>query len=96
MLNLSIHEIKLIWSTYINEKDKTLLIYPSKRKKQWALLYIISLDFELDRHYSEKEVDAILKTYYEDYVRLRRDMVDYHFFNRTKDGSIYEKQELNL
>jgi hypothetical protein len=41
-------------------------------------------------------MDAALKIFYEDYVRLRRDLIDFKFFRRKKDGSIYEKQVVSL
>ena len=96
MFNLTIKEIQSIWESYVNDDSKFILVYPSKRKKQWAILYMISKDFNMHQTYSEKEVDAILKAYHEDYVRLRRDLIDLKFFIRTKDGSIYEKQAVSL
>lgn len=96
MFNLTANDIQSIWESYVENESNFIPIYPSKRKKQWAILYIISKDFNLHQTYSEKEVDAILKTYHEDYVRLRRDLIDFKFFIRTKDGSIYEKQEVSL
>lgn len=96
MFNLTIKEIQSIWESYVNVESNFILVYPSKRKKQWAILYMISKDFNMHQTYSEKEVDAILKAYHEDYVRLRRDLIDFKFFIRTKDGSIYEKQAVSL
>lgn len=96
MFNLTDNEIQSIWESYVYDDSKFILIYPSKRKKQWAILYVISKDFNMHQTYSQKEVDAVLKSYHEDYVRLRRDLIDFKFFIRTKDGSIYEKQEVSL
>jgi hypothetical protein len=96
MFNLTTKDIQSIWEAYFNDESKFIFVYPSKRKKQWAILYMIAKDFNMHQTYSEKEVDAILKTYHEDYVRLRRDLIDFKFFIRTKDGSIYEKQEVSL
>jgi hypothetical protein len=96
MFNLTINDIQAIFQSYLNEDTNMIDVYPSKRKKQWAILYMISKAFHEDQSYSEKEVDAILKTYHEDYVRLRRDLIDFKFFIRTKDGSIYEKQAVSL
>ncbi len=94
MYDLKIEDIHTIWHAYVH--DHVIITYPSKRKKQWALLYMIAQDFSMDQSYTEKEVNEILKTYYEDYVRIRRDLIDYQFLTRTKDGSIYKKQEVSL
>lgn len=96
MFNLTAKDIQSIWESYVENESKLIPIYPSKRKKQWAILYMIAKDFNMHQTYSEKEVDAILKMYHKDYVRLRRDLIDFNFFIRTKDGSIYEKQAVSL
>lgn len=94
MFDLKIEEIHVIWHAYVH--NHVITIYPSKRKKQWALLYMIAQDFNMDQTYTEKEINEILKTYYTDYVRIRRDLIDYQFLTRTKDGSIYKKQVVSL
>ena len=39
--------------------------------------------------YSEKEVNKILSRVYEDYVLLRRYLIEYGFLDRTRDGAVY-------
>jgi len=46
-------------------------------------------DFEASRKYSEQEVNDILKSYYEDYVSVRRCMIQYGFLDRNGDGTQY-------
>lgn len=69
--------------------DKTLSLFPKKEKKKLAILRHLATRFEMDRMYSEKEVNEILKAAYDDYVTLRRYMIDYGFMERKADGSAY-------
>ena len=55
------------------------------------ILTKIAEQFEFDREYTGKEVDVILKENFDDYVSLRRSLIEYGFFNRTADGSKYWK-----
>ena len=55
------------------------------------ILTKIAEQFEFDREYTGKEVDVILKEIFDDYVSLRRSLIEYAFFNRTADGSKYWK-----
>ena len=61
------------------EHDDTLVI----------LRWLASL-FAPDRHYTELEVNAILRPVYEaDFVGLRRDLIDLGYLHRERDGSSY-------
>lgn len=83
------------------EKEKVLDIYfkgdfsnvievfPSKEKKKIIILEHIVTRFEQNQTYSESEVNEILKKIYHDYVSIRRYLIEYSFFNRSKDGSLY-------
>ena len=91
------HEsIEAVLSVYIDMSKKKIKQYPAKRKKQWAILFYIHQFFDFDMNYSESDVNDILSPWFEDYVRLRRDLIDFHFLTRKNDGSIYKKQEVNL
>lgn len=91
------HEsIEAVLSVYIDMTEKKIKQYPAKRKKQWAILFYLHQFFDFDKNYSESDVNDILRPWFEDYVRLRRDLIDFKFLIRTKDGSIYEKQAVSL
>lgn len=60
-----------------------------REKHKLVILREISKRFESGREYSEKEVNEILKTAYEDFVTLRRYMIEYGFMEREADGSKY-------
>ena len=64
--------------------------FPKKEKRKIAILRHIMARFEARRTYTEKEVNDVLKTVYEqDYVTLRRYLIEYGFMDRKEDGSSY-------
>lgn len=65
---------------------------PMKQPQIVIILDEVSLKFEGEREYTEKEVNEILSEIYEkDFVTLRRYLVDFGYLNRTRDGSVYKK-----
>lgn len=63
--------------------------FPTKEKKKIVVLRKIAENFSHDRKYSEAEVNTLLKRIYDDYVTLRRELIEYGFMDRTTDGSSY-------
>ena len=49
----------------------------------------IAKNFKRDRIYGEKEVNEILKAIDDDYVTLRRYLIEHGYLNRKPDGSQY-------
>jgi hypothetical protein len=83
-------ESQKVLATYFkNGPDGPLEVFPLKEKKRVIILRHIIQRFEADKKYSEKEVNAILKQFYSDYVLVRRLLIDYGFLDRTVDGSAY-------
>ncbi len=63
---------------------------PSKQKKLQVILRWLATLFEADKLYTEQEVNAVLRAAYaEDYVSLRRDMVDFGYLRRERGGGQY-------
>lgn len=60
-----------------------------KEKSRMVVLGQIAERFEAKRLYNEKEINSILSTACEDYITLRRYLVDYGFLDRKSDGSQY-------
>lgn len=60
-----------------------------KEKKKVVILSKIAEQFEDGKQYSEKEVNQVLSGIHEDYVTLRRYLIEYGFLGRLKDGSKY-------
>jgi len=71
--------------------DGKLLIkgFPAKEKRKIIIMQKIIADFEASKRYSEKAVNEILKRYYDDYVSVRRCMIQYGFLDRNGDGTQY-------
>ncbi|AJY74013.1 DUF2087 domain-containing protein [Paenibacillus beijingensis] len=64
--------------------------FPRKEKRKVALLRHISTFFEQGRTYKEKEVNEVLKRFLaDDYVTLRRYLIEYGYLDRKDDGSAY-------
>lgn len=62
---------------------------PVKQKKLLAVLRWLATEFQPDRTYTEREVNAILTQYHEDYARLRRELIDFGFLRRERGGGKY-------
>jgi predicted transcriptional regulator len=69
---------------------------PTKQKKTMVILRWLATLFLPDRLYSEQEVNALLKgVYAEDFVSLRRDLVDFGYLRRERGGGKYWLAPLN-
>lgn len=76
--------------TYFKEgPDGPLSEFPTKEKRKIVILRHIMKRIDGDKRYSEKELNAILQSVYDDYVTLRRYLIEYGFMDRTPDGSQY-------
>lgn len=84
-------EQKKILQAYI--KDGRVTTFPSKEKKKIVILQYIMEAFTANRQYEEKEVNEIIKEKFEDYVTVRRYLVQYGFLDRKRDGSSYWVKE---
>jgi hypothetical protein len=67
----------------------TLKRFPRKQKEKLVLLNRISELFSPEKKYTEKEINAVLSEVHEEYVEIRRYLVDYGFLDRKPDGSSY-------
>jgi DNA-binding CsgD family transcriptional regulator len=66
-----------------------LKAFPPKEKKKVVILSEIVKQFQSGEHYSEREVNDILRPVYEDYVTIRRYLISYGLMDRTRSGSEY-------
>jgi hypothetical protein len=55
---------------------------PARRSRRLVVLDHVSRTFEPGRRYAEAEVDVVLRAYFDDYVALRRYLVDEGFLAR--------------
>ncbi len=67
-----------------------LVKIPAKQKKLVVVLRWLATKFEAERMYTEPEVNALLKTFDdEDFVLLRRELVDFGYLRRERGGGKY-------
>jgi hypothetical protein len=66
-----------------------LTTFPQKEKQRLVILREISSHLKKDHMYNERELNQILKGFYDDYMLIRRYLVDYGFIDRKSDGSRY-------
>jgi hypothetical protein len=65
--------------------------YPSQDKKKLVVLENLAAMFEYDKNYGALEVNQKLKSRFEDSATLRRDLIEFGFFERTPDGKEYRR-----
>ena len=77
--------LEMLFESLSPLKLKTFDYKKKKDEKRQLILKTIVNQFEKDKKYTHKEVDAILKEIYHDYATLRRFLVDYGYMERTDD-----------
>ena len=73
------------------DADGKLTAFPAKRKmKLYALLYLAQ-KIPVDTDFSEREINDILLDWhtFADPATLRRELFDYRFLERSRDGKVY-------
>jgi len=79
-----------ILSRYFDKKGQLIIKnFPAKEKKKIIILQKLMENFQLSHSYSEQEVNEILQHYYEDFVTIRRYLIQYGFMARDKTGANY-------
>ena len=76
---------KVIRDFFDGERLKTI---PSQRKRRVIVLQHLLERFAVDRYYTEREVNDLLRPAHDDVATLRRELVDYGFMLR--DRGIYQ------
>ena len=76
----------------INEFDE-IIRWPKKRSDQNLVIEWLSKKFKIEKKYSEKEINKIIKNYhlFEDIPLLRRELISKKYLRRKDDGSEYWK-----
>lgn len=83
-------EKKKVLSTYFKQGSNGRLdILPSKEKRKLIILQNIVKRFDVNKKYSEKEINEILKIIYSDFATIRRHLIEYGFMERSKDCTEY-------
>ena len=87
-------ELTYILRHFMDANGK-LTAFPAKRKmKVYCLLYLAH-KFEAEKDYSEQEINNVLLDWhtFADPATLRRELYDYGFLDRSRDGKIYRVAE---
>lgn len=82
---------KILSDVFISQNPLRLKVFSAKEKKKVVILTRIAAEFEVGRVYRECEVDEILGGIFEDYVTLRRYLIEYGFMVRSRDCSEYRR-----
>ncbi|MEA1961358.1 MAG: DUF2087 domain-containing protein [Bacillota bacterium] len=80
---------ELVKKYFPEDLEGRLSAFAQKEKHRLVVLREIVKRFELDQNYSETEVNQILEAVYDDYVMMRRYLIEYGFLDRKPDGSRY-------
>jgi hypothetical protein len=92
--NVTLEETdKVLKKVFPEGTDGYLSSFELQEKHKLIVLREIAKRFRGERLYTEKEVNEILKTAYEDYAVLRRYLIEYGFMDRETDGSQYWLKE---
>ena len=72
-----------------------LTAFPAKRKMKVYCLFYLAGKFEAGREYTEREVNELLLDWhtFADPATLRRELYDYGFLDRSRDGKVYRLAE---
>jgi len=83
-------ELEVILRHFLNESGK-LTAFPAKRKMKIYALCYLAQKFEQNKDYTERDVNDLLLDWhtFADPATLRRELYDYGFLDRSKDGKVY-------
>ncbi len=88
--NITEEERNDIVKKFLPEGRKgTLTRFPLKEKQRLVVLREIAKTLDSNRLYTEKELTELLKPIYEDYMTIRRYLIEYGLIDRKADGSQY-------
>lgn len=80
---------RILKNAFAGLDPPVLKTFPPKEKKKIVILTVIASQFQKGRHYTEAEVNRILKPIFGDFVTIRRYLIAYGFMARTRSGSEY-------
>ncbi len=83
---------RILTGALLSRTPLCLKVLPSKVSKKAVVLEAVAELFQPGREYTQPEVNTLLSQVYSDPVTLRRDLIDFHFLSRTKDGATYWRE----
>lgn len=87
-------ELTQILRNFMDANGK-LTAFPAKRKMKIYCLIYLAEKFEEEKDYTERQVNDLLLSWhtFADPATLRRELYEYHFLDRSRDGKIYRVAE---
>ena len=87
-------ELNVILRNFLDVNGK-LTAFPAKRKMKIYCLFYLAQKFESNKDYTEQEINNVLLDWHAlaDPATLRRELYDYGFLDRSRDGKIYRLAE---
>ena len=88
-------ELEYILRNFLDAAGK-LTAFPAKRKMKVYALFYLAGKFEAEREYTEREVNDLLLDWHSfaDPATLRRELYEYRFLHRSRDGKVYRLAEV--
>ena len=82
--------LEYILRNFLDATEK-LTSFPAKRKKKIYCLFYLAQKFEAEKDYTEQEINNVLLDWhtFADPATLRRELYNYGFLDRSRDGKIY-------
>ena len=83
-------ELAHILRNFLDANGK-LTAFPAKRKMKIYCLFYLTQKFGADKDYTEQEINNLLLDWhtFADPATLRRELYDYGFLDRSRDGKAY-------
>lgn len=87
-------ELTHILRNFLDSNGK-LTAFPAKRKMKLYCLLYLAQKIPADRDFTEREINDILLDWhtFADPATLRRELYDYGFLDRSRDGKVYRLGE---
>lgn len=87
-------DLNYILRYFLNDEGK-VTAFPAKRKMKLYTLFYLSGKIVFGKDYTEGEINDTLLSWhtFADPATLRRELYDYHFLDRSRDGKIYRLSE---
>ena len=88
-------ELNVILRNFLDANGK-LTAFPAKRKMKVCCLFYLVQKFEAEKDYTEQEINNVLLDWhtFADPATLRRELYDYGFLDRSRDGKVYRLAQM--
>ena len=88
-------ELTYILRNFLDINGK-LTAFPAKRKMKIYCLFYLVQKFEAEKDYTEQEINNVLLDWhtFADPATLRRELYDYGFLDRSRDGKVYRLAQM--